>query len=195
MSLQGAGVQERAEQNTLHPSLATLTADTTSSASLKEGLVEVISTFFFQALGFRFFANTNFKMRERRRLQNNITEILTKQHLVTGDHWFKPTSTKMCYFAVNCTPYYYPTYCFLLQIMLYIHACSIGRAFIYKYPQADIWHVAIHQKGPQQFYFLDFGATSLLAFFLLYVTGKGLRWEGSHTEKELACNAEEWKHC
>lgn len=70
----------------MHPSLATLAADTTSSASLKEGLVEVISTFFFQALGFRFFANTNFKMRERRRLQNNITEILTKQHLVTGDH-------------------------------------------------------------------------------------------------------------
>lgn len=196
MSLQGAGVQEKSEQNTLHPPLlASLTADTTSSVSLKEELVEVISTFFFQALGFRFFANTSFKMRERRRLWNNITaEILTKQHPVSGDHWFKP---KMCYFAVNCTSYYYPTYCFLLQIMPYIHACSMGRAFIYKYSQADIWHVAIHQKGPQQFYFyfLNFGATSLLAFFRLYVTGKGLRWEGSHTEKELACNAEEWKHC
>lgn len=71
----------------MHALLASLTADTTSSLSLKEGLVKVISTFYFQALGFRFFADTNFKMRERRRLQNNITtEILTKQHPVSGDH-------------------------------------------------------------------------------------------------------------
>lgn len=63
----------------------------TPSVSLKEGLVQAISTCFFQALGFRFFANNNFKTRERRRLQNNITnEIFTKQHDVSGAHWLNP---------------------------------------------------------------------------------------------------------
>lgn len=42
MSLQGAGAQERTEQNTLHPLLASPTADTITEP--EEGLVQVIST-------------------------------------------------------------------------------------------------------------------------------------------------------
>lgn len=88
---------------------------------------EVISACFFHALGFTCHANTNFKTRERGRLQNSVTtEIFTKWHPVFGDLWFKP---KTHYLAVLHT---------ITHIVLFITGNTIdpcllpGSAFIWK---------------------------------------------------------------